>query len=91
MYDTSLERRLNERHPPEQEMVEPASSVGLAAMLSGKIEVQDRKVVLVITSRNIDESRTSHIISEHGNAIALDAKRTQPNIIFDMPPIRDEY
>jgi len=38
----------------EQVMVEPTSSVGLAAMLYGKIELWDRKVVLVVTSRNID-------------------------------------
>ncbi|MBC8497354.1 pyridoxal-phosphate dependent enzyme, partial [Candidatus Bathyarchaeota archaeon] len=46
----------------EQVMVEPASSVGLAAMLSGKIRLQDRKVVLVVTSRNIDASRYNQLI-----------------------------
>lgn len=46
----------------EQVMVEPASSVGLAAMLSGKIEMQDRKVVLVVTSRNIDASRYNQLV-----------------------------
>ncbi len=48
----------------EQVMVEPASSVGLAAMLSGKIELQDRKVVLVVTSRNIDASRYNQLIQK---------------------------
>ena len=48
----------------EQVMVEPASSVGLAAMLSGKIEVQNRKVVLVVTSRNIDASRYNQLIQK---------------------------
>jgi len=46
----------------EQVMVEPASSVGLAAMLSGKIKTRDSKVVLVVTSRNIDASRYNRLI-----------------------------
>jgi threonine dehydratase len=48
----------------EQVMVEPASSVGLAAMLSGKTEVQNMNVVLVVTSRNIDASRYNQLIQK---------------------------
>ena len=47
----------------EQVIVEPASSVVLAAMLSGRIKLQNKKVVLVITSRNIDISRYNELIS----------------------------
>ena len=46
----------------EQVIAEPASLVGLAALLSGKIETQERNVVLVITSRNIDASRYNQLI-----------------------------
>ena len=47
----------------EQIMVEPASSVGLAALMTGKIEIQDKKVVLVITSRNIDALKYNQLIN----------------------------
>jgi threonine dehydratase len=47
----------------EQIMVEPASSVGLAALMTGQIEIQDKKVVLVITSRNIDALKYNQLIN----------------------------
>ena len=47
----------------EQLMVEAASSVGLAAILSGKIQVKDRNIVLIITSRNIDAAKYNSLIS----------------------------
>jgi len=47
----------------EQLMVEAASSVGLAALLSdGKLALAGQKVVLVITSRNIDAEKFNRII-----------------------------
>lgn len=46
----------------EQIIVEPASAVGLAAMLCGKLDLREKKVVLVVTSRNIDSDRYNQII-----------------------------
>ena len=48
----------------EQLMVEGAASVGLAAILSGKIELQGQKVVLILTGRNIDAGRYNKLITE---------------------------
>ena len=52
----------------EQVMAEPASSVGLAALMSGKIELRGRKVVLVITSRNIGSTTFNRLIQEASGA-----------------------
>lgn len=41
----------------EQLVVEGSGAVGLAALLSGKIKVTDKNVVLVITGRNVDSQR----------------------------------
>jgi len=49
----------------EQLMVEPAAAVTLAAILAGKIDVQGLRVVLVITSRNVDAERYMRLI-EYG-------------------------
>ncbi len=50
----------------EQLMVEGASSVGLAAMLGGKLdELKGQKVVFVLTSRNIDADRYNQILGQH--------------------------
>jgi threonine dehydratase len=49
----------------EQLMVEPAAAVTLAAILAGKIDVQGLRVVLVITSRNVDAERYRRLI-EYG-------------------------
>lgn len=48
----------------EQLMIEGSASVGLAAILSGKIEVQGQKVVLILTGRNIDAGRYNQLINE---------------------------
>ena len=48
----------------EQLMTEPASSIGLAALLSGKIDATGRKCVIVISSRNIDAGRFNRLINE---------------------------
>jgi threonine dehydratase len=48
----------------EQVMVEPASSVGLAALMAGKIDLRNRKVVLVITSRNIGTTTFNRLIQK---------------------------
>ena len=53
--------RLFQAH--EQLMIEAASSIGLAALLQHKLELENKKVVLVITSRNIDADRYNRIIS----------------------------
>jgi len=47
----------------EQLMVEGSASVGLAAVLGGKIDVHGQKVVLVITGRNIDATKYNRLIS----------------------------
>ncbi len=46
----------------EQLMVEAASSVGLAALMTGKAQVEGEKVVLVVTSRNIDAVKYNQLI-----------------------------
>ncbi len=46
----------------EQLMVEAASSVGLAALMTGKAQVEGEKVVLVVTSRNIDATKYNQLI-----------------------------
>jgi threonine dehydratase len=50
----------------EQLMVEAASAVGLAALLSGKLNLKGNKVVLVITSRNIDSQKFNQVIEKFG-------------------------
>lgn len=47
----------------EQLMVEGAASVGLAALLHGKVNLQGEKVVLVLTSRNVDAARYNNVIA----------------------------
>ena len=47
----------------EQLMVEGSASVGLAAILSGKIDVQGQKVVLVLTGRNIDARKYNKLVN----------------------------
>jgi threonine dehydratase len=46
----------------EQLMVEAASSVGLAALMTGKVQARGEKVVLVVTSRNIDAAKYNQLI-----------------------------
>jgi threonine dehydratase len=46
----------------EQLMVEGASSVGLAALMTGKVQARGDKVVLVVTSRNIDAAKYNQLI-----------------------------
>lgn len=48
----------------EQLMLEPAACVGLAAILSGKIELSGQKVVLIVTSRNIGSKRFNRLVNE---------------------------
>jgi threonine dehydratase len=37
--------------------------VGLAALMSGKVELRDQKIVLVITSRNINALKYNQLIN----------------------------
>jgi threonine dehydratase len=46
----------------EQLMVEAASSVGLAALMTGKVDAKDENVVLIVTSRNIAADKYNHLI-----------------------------
>ncbi|MBN1814252.1 MAG: hypothetical protein JXA14_20605, partial [Anaerolineae bacterium] len=46
----------------EQLMIEAASSVGLAAILSGKVDLADKKVVLILTSRNVDADKFNKVM-----------------------------
>ena len=48
----------------EQLMVEGAAAVGLAAILSGKVDVQGQKVVLVLTGRNIDAGKYNKLMDQ---------------------------
>jgi threonine dehydratase len=48
----------------EQIMVEGSSAVGLAAILTGKVSVEDKKTVLVLTGRNIDAQKYNKIMTE---------------------------
>ena len=54
----------------EQLVVEGGASVGLAVLLSGKVELQNKKVVLAVTGRNIDSKRFLSIIAENGESIS---------------------
>jgi len=47
----------------EQLMIEGSAAVGLAAILSGKIDVKGQKVVLILTGRNIDADRYNKLIN----------------------------
>jgi len=47
----------------EQLVIEGAASVGLALLLAEKIKLQDLKVVLVVTGRNIDSEKFLSIIA----------------------------
>jgi threonine dehydratase len=46
----------------EQLMIEGSAAVGLAAVLAGKFDVKDKKVVLIITGRNIDADRYNLLV-----------------------------
>ncbi len=47
----------------EQLMVEAASSVGLAALMSGKVEAKGEKVVLIVTSRNVGADKYNALVN----------------------------
>lgn len=53
----------------EQLVIEGAASVGLAALLAGKINLRDQKVVLVVTGRNIDSEKFKTIITQSGDSL----------------------
>ena len=46
----------------EQLMLEGAAVVGLAAILSGKVDVQGQKTVLILTGRNIDARQYNSLV-----------------------------
>ena len=48
----------------EQIIVEGAACVGLAALLSGKLSLPGKKVVLVLTSRNISAERFNGVVAK---------------------------
>jgi threonine dehydratase len=48
----------------EQLMIEAASSIGLAALMQDTLNLSGKKVVLLITSRNIDADRYNRILKE---------------------------
>jgi threonine dehydratase len=50
----------------EQLMIEAASAVGLSTLLSHKLELVGRNVVLILTSRNIDYSKFNQIVKKYG-------------------------
>jgi threonine dehydratase len=48
----------------EQLMVEGAAAVGLAAILKGAVKIEGKKVVLVLTGRNIDAREYNRLMSQ---------------------------
>ncbi len=63
--DESLVDAMRAYMQDEQLMTEPASAIGLAALMAGKIEnFQGRKVVIVISSRNIFAERFNKLINQ---------------------------
>lgn len=48
----------------EQLIIEAASSIGLSALLQNKLDLNGKKVVLLLTSRNIDADRYNLILKE---------------------------
>jgi threonine dehydratase len=48
----------------EQIITEPASAIGLAAILAGKVDVTGQKTVIVISSRNIHAERFNRLINQ---------------------------
>lgn len=54
----------------EQLMVEGSAAVGLAAILSGKADVQDQKVVLILTGRNINAEKYNELMNSGAEAPA---------------------
>lgn len=60
--DEEVVRAMQVLQEDEQLIVEPAAAVGLAALISGKIPVSNEKVVLVVTSRNIEANRYNRLI-----------------------------
>ena len=53
----------------EQLVIEGGASVGLAALLAPKNRLRDKKVVLVVTGRNIDSRRFLSIIGQNGELV----------------------
>lgn len=54
----------------EQLMIEGSAAVGLAAILSGKVDVQDQKVVLILTGRNINAETYNELMNSGAEAPA---------------------
>lgn len=52
----------------EQLVIEGAASVGLAVLLSQKLDLSGQNVVLVVTGRNIESRLFLSIISKEGNS-----------------------
>jgi threonine dehydratase len=50
----------------EQLMVEGAAAVGLGALMAGKLDLQGKKVVLVLSGRNVDSEKFLSIIGRKG-------------------------
>jgi threonine dehydratase len=50
----------------EQLVIEGGAAVGLAVLLARKVNLQNNKVVLVVTGRNIDSKRFLSIIGQNG-------------------------
>ena len=61
----------------EQLMVEGAAAAGLAAILSGRINVEDKKVVLVITGRNIDADKYNKLVNPDLNKQQQQSEQNQ--------------
>ena len=65
-----------------QEMVEGSGAIAIAPLLSGQLQVAGRKVVAVLSGRNIDVSVVHHILSEvygHPATFAAQTQETQEN------------
>ncbi|MDD4364675.1 MAG: threonine/serine dehydratase [Synergistales bacterium] len=52
-------------HREHHEIVEGAGAVGIAALLSGRIDVAGRRTAVVISGGNIDEERLLEVLNRH--------------------------
>jgi threonine dehydratase len=65
--DAQIVRAMRMLQEQEQLMVEGSAAVGLAAILEHKIDLRNRKVVLVLTGRNISWERYRALLEDTGS------------------------
>jgi len=63
-----------------QLVVEGAGAVGIAALLAGKVNLAERRVVPVLTGANIDASLLFEIMDEHTTPTTVPPQRRRPDL-----------